>query len=135
LIRLERLRLYKVNLELRSPFRSSESTQRSKRTYLLELEANDGATGWSEISAQEDPSYWPETVSSCLEVIEHHLVPRLGIALGSPFDIARVFAPIKGNQMARASIEMAFFDLWARHEGISLWRLLGGAARPTPVWF
>ncbi|WP_276940713.1 o-succinylbenzoate synthase [Ferrimicrobium acidiphilum] len=133
MIRLERLRLYSVDLELRSPFRSSESTQRSKRTYLVELESDDGVTGWSEISAQEDPSYWPETVSSCLDVIEHHLVPRLGIALESPFDIARVFASIRGNQMARASIEMALFDLWAHREGVSLWQLLGAASDRTHI--
>lgn len=132
-MRLDRLRLHEVDLELRSPFRSSESTQVRKRTYLLELEANDGATGWSEISAQADPSYWPETVYGCLDVIEHHLVPRLGIDFGSPFDVAEAFAPIKGNQMARASIEMAFFDLWATNEGISLWQLLGGSADRTQI--
>ncbi|WP_298445143.1 o-succinylbenzoate synthase [Ferrimicrobium sp.] len=122
-----------MNLELLKPFRSAEGVQRAKQTYLVELVSQDGISGWSEISAQNDPSYWPETVSTCLEIIEHHLTPLLGVEFSSPFEIASIMASVKGNQMARASIEMAFFDLWARHDGVSLAQLLGVPADNTHI--
>ncbi len=133
MIELEWLRLYRVQLALRTPFRSAESVQRKKDTYLIQLEASDGATGWSEISAQTDPSYWPETVATCLEIIEHHLVAQLRRGFASAYEIHDALVAVKGNQMARASIEMAFFDLAARTTGVGLWYLLGAAPERTHV--
>lgn len=133
MIRLARLRLHRVTLSLKTAFRSAESTQRTKDTYLLGLEDSDGVVGWSEISAQNDPSYWPETVATCVEIIEHHLLERLTPSMASPDELHAALRTVKGNQMARASIEMAYFDLLARLMGISLWQLLGAAPGRTHV--
>ncbi|WP_298341424.1 o-succinylbenzoate synthase [Ferrimicrobium sp.] len=133
MIRLASLRLYPVTLDLVAPFRSAEGIQQAKRTYLLELLSDEGTSGWSEISAQNDPSYWPETVTTCLEIIEHHLAPLLARNFSSHVEIATRMATVKGNQMARASVEMAFFDLWAQHEGVSLSELLGIPTSRTHV--
>jgi O-succinylbenzoate synthase len=107
MIRLARLRLHRVTLSLKTAFRSAESTQRTKDTYLLGLEDSDGVVGWSEISAQNDPSYWPETVATCVEIIEHHLLERLTPSMASPDELHAALRTVKGNQMARASVEMA----------------------------
>jgi O-succinylbenzoate synthase len=133
MIRLARLRLHRVTLSLKTAFRSAESTQRTKDTYLLGLEDSDGVVGWSEISAQNDPNYWPETVATCVEIIEHHLLERLTPSMASPGELNAALRTVKGNQMARASVEMAYFDLLARSMGISLWQLLGAAPGRTHV--
>ena len=36
------------------------------------------------------------------------------------------FARVRGHEMAKAALEMAVWELWARREGVPLWQLLGG---------
>jgi len=33
---------------------------------------------------------------------------------------------VRGHEMAKAALEMAVWELWARREGVPLWKLLGG---------
>ena len=62
------------------------------------------------------------------------MLPRvIGKTFNSPEGIAAVNAPFKGNRMAKAVIEMAFWDLWARSLNTPLNRLLGGARDAVPV--
>jgi len=35
-------------------------------------------------------------------------------------------SPFRGHEMAKAALEMAVWDLWARRSGVPLYRLLGG---------
>ncbi len=55
------------------------------------------------------------------------LIPRvLGERFGSPEEVAERFEAIRGHRMARATLEMACWDLAARQQGVPLARLLGG---------
>jgi O-succinylbenzoate synthase len=44
----------------------------------------------------------------------------------------RIFRPVRGNRMAKATLENAIWDLEAQREGVSLSRLLGGVRRTIP---
>ena len=43
-----------------------------------------------------------------------------------PSEVSDVFSHIKGNRMAKACLDQAAWDLFARKKGLPLWRLLGG---------
>ena len=50
----------------------------------------------------------------------------LGKPFANPQALAQTLAPYRGNNMAKAMVEMAAWDLWARTLGVPLWQLLGG---------
>jgi O-succinylbenzoate synthase len=66
--------------------------------------------------------------------LRHHLVPRL-LAAGdiTPFDVARVLAPVRGWEMAKAAVEAAVLDAELQRQQVSLAQWLGGTQRRIPV--
>ncbi|MDB5044956.1 MAG: o-succinylbenzoate synthase, partial [Deinococcus sp.] len=80
------------------------------------------------------PLYREETVPGALALLEGQWLPRLlGRQFATPEALALTLAPYRGNRMARAMIEMAFWDLWAKHLELPLWRVLGGVRTEVPV--
>jgi len=131
-IELALIRVHRLELPLVHPFVTSAGRRERRSVHLVEVRDIDGATGWGEIVAEEEPTYWPETTATALRVMGDHLVGRLIPPLEDPFEVTTRLAPIRGNQMAKAALEMAIFDLAARLRGLPLWRLLG-ASEPRPT--
>ena len=67
---LARIALREIRLPLREPFRISSGVVADRRILLLELADADGATGWSECVAFDDPFYGPDTVDTAWIAIE-----------------------------------------------------------------
>ncbi len=60
------------------------------------------------------------------------LAPRvLGRTFGHPREVWPALAAVRGHRMAKAALEMAAWDLHARHEDIPLWQALGGDGQPV----
>ncbi|HET9949163.1 MAG TPA: o-succinylbenzoate synthase [Longimicrobiales bacterium] len=132
-VRVERATLREVPLELVAPFVSSRGRVERRRVVLLELRGG-GLEGWGECVAQEDPSYWYETVETAWHVLADFVLPGLvGRTLASPEDALTHVAWMRGHPMARATVEMAAWDLLARAAGVSLREALGGTAASVPV--
>lgn len=127
-LRVDRIVLREIRLPLRRPFRISSGEVHERRVFLLELEAPDGTTGWSECVAQERPNYGPETVDTAWWAIREWLAPRLlGRELDDPGEAAPLLeAGVRGHRMAKAGVEMGVWELAARLAGVSLSRMLGG---------
>src|SRR5262249_25940370 len=86
-----------------------------------------GATGYAECVADVDPFYLPETNDTVLHILRDFLVPLLfRIEVRHPRELAPAFARVRGHEMAKAALEMAVWELWARREGAPLYRVLGG---------
>jgi O-succinylbenzoate synthase len=127
-LRADRLVLRELRMPLRHPFRISSGEMSDRRVFLLELHHPDGEVGWGECVAATRPNYSPETVDTAWLAITRWLAERV---LGRSFEGAREVAPvlaedIRGHPMARAAIEMTFWELEARLRGQPLSRLLGG---------
>ncbi|MFP3948521.1 MAG: o-succinylbenzoate synthase [Longimicrobiales bacterium] len=136
-LRIERAELLEARLPLAEPFRARNGIRSERRILLLRLEGG-GAAGWSECVALEDPGYTGETTDTAWLLLTRYLLPDLpGKAipsfLSSPSDVMSPFAWIQGHPMARASVEMAAWDLAAKLRGISLAEALGGRAEWVPV--
>ncbi len=123
---VERVELLRLAMPLRLPFRTSFGTQTHRDVVLARVQC-DGVEGWGELVAGEGPWYSEETVGSALVVLREHLIPHvIGASFSHPTQLAGYLARIRGNPMARATIETACWDAWAAARGESLAHVLGG---------
>jgi L-alanine-DL-glutamate epimerase-like enolase superfamily enzyme len=98
---------------------------------LVELETDDGLTGWGEASPL--PYFTGETPATVHWVLEHVFLPRL---VGEdPWDGPRLHRRLgeglAGNAAARCAVDVALHDLRARAAGLPLYRFLGAQAAET----
>ncbi|HEX8918766.1 MAG TPA: o-succinylbenzoate synthase [Chloroflexota bacterium] len=132
-MRIESIDLRQVQLELTAPFTTSFGTT-LKRACLIVAVTAEGETGLGECVAFDGPWYSYETIATAWHIMSDFLVPRLlAKNFVEPEDVWTVFAPIRGHNMAKAALEMACWDLFARCRGVSLTSLLGGTRERVPV--
>jgi o-succinylbenzoate synthase len=125
-VRLDRIEVRRVTLPLLSPFETSFGRTARKRFLLVSASA-DGVTGHGECVADDDPFYLPETNETVLHVLRDFLVPMaFALDFEHPRELLPAFSRVRGHEMAKAALEMAVFELWARRAGVPLYRLLGG---------
>jgi O-succinylbenzoate synthase len=126
-VRIERVETRRLEMPLRAPFETSFGAVDRKCFLLFQVFAADGSFGLGECVADDDPFYLPETNGTVLHVARDFLIPSLrGVSLDSPGIATALFARVRGHRMAKAAIEMAIFDLFARRAGEPLWKRLGG---------
>ena len=130
---IEKVELRTVRLPLNEPFETSFGRIDSRLIFLVAVNGG-GQTGWGEVVAAEEPLYSYETVGTALHVIRDYLAPAI---LGEPVrdvsDLAQRVAAFRGHNMAKAGLELAFMDLFARLKCQSLSHLIGGTRERIPV--
>ena len=130
---LESAELRLLELPLKFRFETSFGVQ-TKRTILLLTLRSGGLEGYGESVMELLPSYREEVVAGAEYLLREVFLPRvLGKTFGSPAELEAELAPYRGNRMAKAVLEMAFWDVWARSLNAPLARLLGGARDSVPV--
>ncbi|MFS0687859.1 o-succinylbenzoate synthase [Sporosarcina sp. 179-K 8C2 HS] len=124
----------KMKMRMREPFSTSFGTMQDKQFLLLEVHDELGNIGWGESVAFDAPWYTEETVETNLHMLRDFLIPLLlGKEIGHPDDTGPLFAPIRGNNMAKAALECAVWDLFAKRKGIPLAEALGGQRQRIEV--
>ena len=125
-MRIDRLDLRLCRLPLVSFFETSFGRSYD-RTFLLVRLTGEGHEGWGEAVAEANPYYSSETTETAWHIITSFLAPRLlGVSFEHPREIFPALKPIRGHHMAKAAVEMAAWDLYARSVGQPLTRVLGG---------
>ncbi len=125
-MRIEHAELRIISLPLKYPFETSFGVQTEKKCAVLRLDC-EGATGWGECVAGEGPWYSEETTGTAWHILSEFALPLVvGQTFDSPDDLLRVLRPIRGNNMAKATIEFAYWDALARARNVPLSKLLGG---------
>jgi o-succinylbenzoate synthase len=134
-MRIERIILREIGLQLREPFRISSGFVSERRILLVELQDADGVTAWSECVAGEHPNYSYETVDTAWLAITQWFGPRLmGATLAAAADASALLERnIRGHRMARGALEMGMWVLQANREGLPLAALLGGTRGEVEV--
>jgi O-succinylbenzoate synthase len=123
---LECIALRELRMKLKAPFETSFGTTLERRVLLVEVRA-DGLTGWAEITTQEEPFYNAETTETAWHIFSDFIVPMtLGKTVEHASEALGLMRGIRGNEMARAGLENALWDIEAQEQGIPLSRLLGG---------
>lgn len=135
-VRFRQAELHRVVLPLVTPFRTARGVQAEREVLLVRLVGTtadgDEAEGWGEGVALAEPDYSPEHLDGMHEVVRRFLLPRLDGPLVAE-DLAARFAPVKGNPMARASVEAAVLDATLRVSRRSLAGHLGAVRDRVPA--
>jgi len=125
-MRIERVELFVLRLPLKRAYETSGSRETHQTRVIARVES-EGAVGWGESVAPELPWYSGETPKTVWYALDEIIIPALLAAdLHQPEDTERVLAWIRDHRMAKATIEMAIWDLFAKRDGRSLSKLLGG---------
>lgn len=123
---IDRIDLKLVRLPLVRPFRTSSSTKDHLDHILVRVACGE-LEGWGECASPSDPYYCPETVETCWHMLSTFLGPAvLGQRWETIEELVACNARVKGNQFARAGLEMACWDLLGRRDGRSVAQMLGG---------
>ena len=132
-MRLERAELRIVSLPLLKPFRTSFGVMTDKTFMLLRL-FGEGLEGVAEGVMDVRPEFREETTSGALALLQDTILPAvLGRNWQNPEHLMRSLAGIRGNRMALATLEMAFWDLWAKSLKLPLSTVLGGVRDEVAV--
>ncbi len=125
-IRIDAVELRELRVPLVSPFETSGWREEEKGCIIVQLKGDD-LTGFGECAVTAGPWYGPETTAGAWYVMENYFVPTvLKKEFASPEDLFESLSIVRGNSMAKAGFEMACYDLFAKREGKSLGKYLGG---------
>ncbi len=123
---IESVELLKVSLPFKETFVSSVSSETTKEFFLIRVLA-DGVVGYGESGTTNNAFYVEETNCSLAYQVENFLIPLLfQEGVDSPLDFAQRVTPIRRNYMAKALVESAVWDLYAKLSKSSLWQKVGG---------
>ncbi len=125
-MKIDRLDVRLLRLPLAHFFETSFGRSYDRTFLLIRLEG-EGQVGWGEAVAEAHPYYSSETTETTWHIITEFLAPRVvGQTFEHPRDIYPALARVRGHNMAKAGIEMAAWDLYARTLGKPLSAVLGG---------
>jgi O-succinylbenzoate synthase len=132
-MKIERIELRHVKLVLVSPFVTSMGTEYDEEHIIVRVDA-DGVTGWGESVAEGTPFYSYETVPTAWHILKDFLIPSvLGKNIASVDEAIAGYAKVRGHMMAKAGLEAALWDAFAKTRGISLSKMLGGTRKKIDV--
>jgi O-succinylbenzoate synthase len=128
-VRFDRLDVYHVAMPLLYPWRTSYGEDWSIHSVLVR--GTDGATtAWSESSPLERPMYLTEGAATAYRNIVQFFGPQLiGKELESAEALNESLSAYKGNQFAKAGLEILWWTMQSKKTGDPLHRLLGGNSR------
>ena len=130
---IKRINLHHLRMTLRSPFETSFGRFDKRDCILVEAFTKD-LVGYGECVADRDPGYSYETCETAWHVLKDFLIPALlEEEIGEPTEIEQQLSFVRGHQMAKAGLEMAFWDLQGKQEGRCLRELLGGESERVAV--
>ncbi|TWT26441.1 o-succinylbenzoate synthase [Planomicrobium sp. CPCC 101110] len=128
------IELHHVKKPLKTPFKTALQTVRERECILIRTMDAEGVEGYGECVAFSTPWYTEETIAGCRFVLEKVLMPLvLNKTLTSPGQVEELFKNVKGNRMAKAGIETAIWDLFAKKQKVPLWKFIGGIDKPIPA--
>ncbi|GGO40508.1 o-succinylbenzoate synthase [Deinococcus humi] len=132
-MKIDRAELRVVSLPLLKPFRTSFGVMTEKNFVLLRL-FGEGLEGVAEGVMDIRPDFREETISGALALLQDTVLPDLlGRDWANPEQVMRQLSGVRGNRMALATVEMAFWDLWSRSLERPLSTVLGGVREAVPV--
>ena len=127
-MKIDHIVLRQIRMPLVHFFETSFGRTYSRDILLVEVQG-EGASGWGEVTAGENPFYNEEWTVSAWSIVKDYVAPELvGRGTGASMAGARS-GHIRGHLMARGGVEAAVWDLEARLAGKPLWQHIGGGAR------
>lgn len=124
---ISQVRLKVISMPLLSPFHTHLGSVTEREGIIVEVSDSNGISGYGEGVAFSTPWYTEETVKTSLHMLSDVLIPLImKNPIKHPEDAAVLFKTIKRNHMAKAGLEMAIWDLYAKLKSKSLSAVIGG---------
>jgi O-succinylbenzoate synthase len=125
-MRIEHITIREIRLPLLYPFVTSFGKETERHVILATIEC-EGVTGWGECVASEHPYYSEESVGSAWHVLKQELIPALlGKKIDRAADVPAMLEQVRGNRMAKATLENALWEAEAIAKKVPLSKLIGG---------
>ncbi len=133
-IQIEQVMLHHIKMPLVSSFVTSQATIHIRNLIIVQAIDQSQIAGWGECVAFDTPWYTAETQASCLMAMRDVLIPEiLGRTFEHPNDVASALQIIENNQMAKAGLEAAIWDVYAQKQQRSLAEVFGGKQLRIPA--
>ena len=130
---IERLDVYRVKVPLAFVWKTSYGDQLHTDTILVRMEGG-GTYAWGESCPPYVPNYSAEHTVGTFHTVREHMAPRLiGQEVASVDDLLGRLDFVKGNQFARAALEITWWVLEAKRRGVPLHVALGGKGAHVAV--
>ncbi len=132
-MRIEGIDIYWVKLPLAFVWRTSYADQSHTDTLLVQMQG-EGHSAWGESCPVYVPAYSAEHTIATFHTVREHMAPRIiGQDIESAQDLLDRISFIKGNQFARAALDIPWWVLDAKRRGLPLHEALGAKRDRVPV--
>lgn len=132
-MKIESIELRHIKMKLVSPFKTSMGTDFFVEHIIIKVQS-DGISGWGECVAEGNPFYSYETVFTSWYILKEFIIPTVvGREVSSIGKTIRRWNHIRGHRMAKAGLESALWDLFAKRKNVSLSKLMGGIRKKIDV--
>jgi O-succinylbenzoate synthase len=133
-MRIARVDLHWVKMPLIYPWRTAYGEDWDIHTVLVRLQTPEGLHAWGETTPLHAPTYSPEHTPGVYTTLKEHFAPAVvGQEFDSADELLSRLAAFKGNPFAKAGLEVAWWVLEAKRQGVPLRALLGGSRDSVPV--
>lgn len=126
-MKIEKIVLRKMKIDFKTPFVVSFGAMKDKHFIAAEVHTKDHV-GYGDCSAFAHPYYNEETIITAWHIIQDFLIPLLFSKdeISHPEEVNSLFSHIRRNKMAKAALDCAVWDLFAKERNIPLSKALGG---------
>jgi O-succinylbenzoate synthase len=132
-MKIDRIELFHVAMPMREVWRTAFGDQDAIDSVLVHIQA-DGIDGWGETAPYRLPQYSPEWAGGAFALMRDALAPCLiGRRVDSAAQLQELLSTFKGNPFAKAGLDIAWWDAFAKGEGLPLWQLIGGTSPVVSV--
>jgi len=123
---IDAIDVYWARVPLAFVWKTSYADQRVTDTVLVRMQSGDHHA-WGESCPPYYPSYSAEHTLATYHTVREHLAPRIiGQDIVTANDLLSRIDFVKGNQFARAALEIAWWVVDAKRQGVPLHVALGG---------
>ncbi|MGM9589534.1 MAG: dipeptide epimerase [Faecousia sp.] len=128
-MRITNVRLGRISVPLRTPFKTALRTVSSVEDVIVEIHTDDGRIGYGE--APPTGPITGDTTLGIIGAIQDHISKAI---LGRDVDdfediMVAVQKSVVGNTSAKAAVDMALWDLYGQLYHLPVYKLLGGARK------
>ncbi|WP_300119571.1 o-succinylbenzoate synthase [uncultured Enterococcus sp.] len=133
MMKISNITLYHIQIPFKQAIQTSYGQLTHKECVVLTLQSDQGLVGLGELTALPHPDYVQEFLAGELLVLKRYLIPLLADQDLTPQSFMQKAAKIRGHQMAKAAIEMALWDLYAKSQDKSIRAFLPPTLSTAPV--
>ncbi|WP_456277539.1 o-succinylbenzoate synthase [Bacillus sp. AK128] len=130
---INKIKIQRLKMPLKAPFETSFGKVAEKDIILVHAFGG-GKVGIGESVAMPYPIYNEETTGTVWYMLEEFLIPKLlETEIQHPDQISELFSYIRRNNMAKAVLEMAVWDLYSKQTNQTLAAAIGGTREEIEV--